>query len=78
LRSHGLEVRPSDANWVLVERGGLREALAPQGVVVRDCASFGLPGVARIAVPTAAGLVRLDEALAAATRQAADVMEPAP
>ena len=57
-RSHGLTVRPSDANWVLVDRGGLREALAPHGVVVRDCASFGLPGVTRIAVPSAQGLDR--------------------
>ncbi len=63
LRSHGLTVRPSDANWVLVDRGGLREALAPHGVVVRDCASFGLPGVTRIAVPSAQGLGRLAAAL---------------
>lgn len=63
LERHGLGVLPSDANWVLVERPGLREALAPQGVVVRDCASFGLPGLARIAVPDAAGLARLDHAL---------------
>jgi histidinol-phosphate/aromatic aminotransferase/cobyric acid decarboxylase-like protein len=65
LGSHGLAVRPSDANWLLVEAGGLREALAPHGVVVRDCASFGLPGVTRIAVPSAEGLERLDAALAA-------------
>ncbi len=63
LASHGLAVRPSDANWVLVDRGGLREALAPHGVVVRDCASFGLPGVTRIAVPAEDGLARLDAAL---------------
>jgi histidinol-phosphate/aromatic aminotransferase/cobyric acid decarboxylase-like protein len=63
LRSHGLTVRPSDANWVLVERGGLREALAPQRVVVRDCSSFGMPGVTRISVPSVAGLERLDAAL---------------
>ena len=63
LGSHGLRVRPSDANWVLVDHGGLREALAPHGVVVRDCASFGLPGVTRIAVPSAEGLDRLAVAL---------------
>lgn len=68
LSTHGLTVRPSDANWVLVERGGLREALAPHGVVVRDCSSFGMPGVTRMAVPSAAGLERLDAALAAASR----------
>jgi histidinol-phosphate/aromatic aminotransferase/cobyric acid decarboxylase-like protein len=66
LTSFGLGVRPSDANWVLVDRGGLREALAPHGVVVRDCASFGLQGVTRIAVPSAQGLERLGAALASA------------
>ena len=66
LASHGLAVRPSDANWVLVDRDGLREALAPHAVVVRDCASFGLPGVTRIAVPSEEGLGRLDAALGAA------------
>ena len=66
-RSPGaLRPRPSDANWVLVDRGGLREALAPHGVVVRDCARFGLPGVTRIAVPSGEGLERLATALAAA------------
>jgi histidinol-phosphate/aromatic aminotransferase/cobyric acid decarboxylase-like protein len=65
LEQHRLRVRPSDANWVLVDRGGLRETLAPFGVVVRDCASFGLPGVTRIAVPSAAGLERLGAALTA-------------
>lgn len=65
LTRHGLTTRPSDANWLLVEASGLREALAPHGVLVRDCASFGLPGVARIAVPDADGLVRLDRALTA-------------
>ena len=66
LRAHGLEPRPSDANWVLVDAPGLRERLAPRRVVVRDCASFGLPGVARIAVPNTEGLARLEEALCAA------------
>jgi len=66
LASHGLPARPSDANWVLVDRGGLREVLAPHGIVVRDCASFGLAGVTRIAVPSEEGLERLAAALAAA------------
>jgi histidinol-phosphate/aromatic aminotransferase/cobyric acid decarboxylase-like protein len=69
LRAHGLAVRPSDANWVLVERGGLREDLAPHGVVVRDCTSFGLPGVTRIAVPSATGVERLSMALDALARR---------
>lgn len=60
---HGLVARPSDANWLLVKRPGLRDALAPEGIVVRDCASFGLPGTVRIAVPNEAGLQRLERAL---------------
>lgn len=61
---HGLAVRPSDANFVLVEGApGLRDRLAPFGVVVRDCASFGLPDCARVAVPGDEGLGRLDRAL---------------
>jgi histidinol-phosphate/aromatic aminotransferase/cobyric acid decarboxylase-like protein len=65
LRRHGLAPRPSDTNWVLVDAPGLRELLAPRGVLVRDCSSFGLPDVARIAVPDPNGLARLDAALAA-------------
>jgi histidinol-phosphate/aromatic aminotransferase/cobyric acid decarboxylase-like protein len=68
LRAHGLASRPSDANWVLVDAPGLRERLAPEGVVVRDCASFGLDGVARVAVPDEHGLERLDAALARTAR----------
>jgi histidinol-phosphate/aromatic aminotransferase/cobyric acid decarboxylase-like protein len=63
LVSHGLVVRPSDASWVLVERAGLREQLAPQGILVRDCSSFGLPDVARIAVPSHEGITAIDVAL---------------
>jgi histidinol-phosphate/aromatic aminotransferase/cobyric acid decarboxylase-like protein len=55
---------PSDANWVLcANAAGLRERLAPLGVLVRDCASFGLPDHVRVAVPDDAGLERLEEAL---------------
>jgi histidinol-phosphate/aromatic aminotransferase/cobyric acid decarboxylase-like protein len=68
LRRAGLSPRPSDANFVLVDgAAGLRDRLARQGVVVRDCASFGLPGCVRIAVPDAAGLARLAAALERAT-----------
>ncbi len=63
LEDHGLVTRPSDANWLLVEYAGLREALAPSGIIVRDCTSFGLPGVTRIAVPDESGLERLRSAL---------------
>ncbi len=63
LRAHGLDPAPSDACWVLVGAPGLRETLARRGIVVRDCASFGLAGRARIAVPDEAGLDRLAAAL---------------
>ena len=63
LRSVGLEAEPSDANWVLVEAPGLRDRLAPHGVLVRDCASFGMPGWVRVALPEGAGLVRRDASL---------------
>ena len=66
LRSFGLDPEPSDASWVLVPKAsGLRDRLAPEGVVVRDTASFGLPGGARIAVPGPDGLDRLARALQA-------------
>jgi histidinol-phosphate/aromatic aminotransferase/cobyric acid decarboxylase-like protein len=64
LASHGLSTRPSDSNWVLIDHPGLREMLAPQGIVVRDCTTFGMPGVSRMAVPSAHGLVRLASVLA--------------
>ena len=66
LHAHGLHPRPSDAPFVLVDRApGLRDRLAPLGIVVRDCTSFGLPDCARIAVPDPDGLERLDHALGA-------------
>jgi histidinol-phosphate/aromatic aminotransferase/cobyric acid decarboxylase-like protein len=63
LEKGGWEPQPSDANWVLVHAPGLREQLANQAIAVRDCASFGLPGTVRIAVPDEAGLDRLAKAL---------------
>lgn len=66
LRRHGLDPQPSDANYVLCAGGGgLRERLAPKGVVVRDCTSFGLRDHVRVAVPDERGLERLEEALCA-------------
>jgi histidinol-phosphate/aromatic aminotransferase/cobyric acid decarboxylase-like protein len=76
LATHGLVARPSDANWVLVDAPGLREALAPHGVVVRDCASFGLVGVVRIAVPSEEGLARLDAACSGALGGSSGWAEP--
>lgn len=59
--------QPSDANYVLcLDAAGLRDRLMPHGVLVRDCASFGLPGAVRVAVPDERGLARLEEALCAA------------
>jgi histidinol-phosphate/aromatic aminotransferase/cobyric acid decarboxylase-like protein len=67
LRTHGFSPTDSDANYVLVPHAsGLRERLARQRVVVRDCSSFGLPDHVRVAVPDNAGLARLQEALCAA------------
>jgi histidinol-phosphate/aromatic aminotransferase/cobyric acid decarboxylase-like protein len=64
LAAHGLRARPSAACFVLVDDApGLRAALAPHGVLVRDATTFGLPRAARIGVPDAAGLARLAAAL---------------
>ena len=63
LRAHGYEPQPSDAPWVLVDAPGLRAQLAPRGIIVRDCTSFGLPTMVRIAVPDDRGLQRLDQEL---------------
>jgi histidinol-phosphate/aromatic aminotransferase/cobyric acid decarboxylase-like protein len=68
LAAHGWSAQGADAPWVLVpDARGLRTALARRAVVVRDCASFGLTGHVRIAVPDGAGLDRLDRALGATT-----------
>lgn len=65
LESGGLVVDAADAPWVLVHEPRLRERLAPHGVLVRDCASFGLPGVARMAVPDSTGLRAVERAIEA-------------
>ncbi|MGH9207667.1 MAG: threonine-phosphate decarboxylase CobD, partial [Acidimicrobiales bacterium] len=71
---HGFVPEPSDANFVLVGKAGdLRSRLAPHGVAVRDCSSFGLEGRARIAVPGPDDLARLDAALAAAFPEGGDL-----
>lgn len=69
LVGHGLLVAAGAAPWVLVHADGLRERLAPQGVVVRDCASFGMPGWARVGLPDERGLARLDAALGATCQE---------
>jgi histidinol-phosphate/aromatic aminotransferase/cobyric acid decarboxylase-like protein len=61
----GYEVGDTCVNWLLIHRPYLRAALVPHGVVVRDCASFGLPDVHRVALPTAAHFDRVVAAFAA-------------
>ena len=65
LQHHGIETERSDAPWVLARDGALRGRLAPHGIAVRDCTSFGLPEHTRIAVPDERGLDRLDRAMGA-------------
>jgi histidinol-phosphate/aromatic aminotransferase/cobyric acid decarboxylase-like protein len=65
LERYGYRVHASDANWVLVDSTSLREALAGHAIAVRDCTSFGLPEVVRVAVPDEPGLTRLEQALGA-------------
>ena len=68
-RAHGFVVREAAANWILVEDAAqLRGPLAQQGVLVRDCATFGLPGVIRVAVPGPGDLDTVEGALAAVGR----------
>jgi histidinol-phosphate/aromatic aminotransferase/cobyric acid decarboxylase-like protein len=63
LTAHDLVVHAADAPWVLVEAPALRDRLAPHGVIVRDCASFGMPGTFRVGLPDARGLEQLASAL---------------
>lgn len=66
LESHCFAVRAASAPWVLVDDAGdLRERLACHAILVRDCASFGLEGTVRVAVPDERGLERLVRALSA-------------
>jgi len=74
LVSHGLSVQPSDANYIVVKKvAGLREGLAMQGIMVRDCTSFGMPSWLRIAVPDWNGLERLASALDLMSSQLEDL-----
>lgn len=63
IRASGHTVVDTDVNWLLVkDDASLRERLIPHGVLVRDCTSFGLPGVSRVAVPRAHELDRVVDA----------------
>ncbi len=75
LRERGFEPGSSTTNFVLVgvraDTDGLLRDLAAQSIAIRACASFGLPGVVRIAVPDADGRARLLAALDRLGRRAA-------
>ena len=69
LSEAGACLGPSMANFVLAEAsdgdaGAARLALLREGILVRDCASFGLPSWARIAVPARQDEERVIAALA--------------
>ncbi|QXC59199.1 aminotransferase class I/II-fold pyridoxal phosphate-dependent enzyme [Aquihabitans sp. G128] len=66
LAAFGWRSEAADGPWVLVpDAADLRDRLAPHGIVVRDCTSFGLAGTVRIAVPSDADRPRLGAALGA-------------
>jgi histidinol-phosphate/aromatic aminotransferase/cobyric acid decarboxylase-like protein len=67
LRAHGFQPLPSSSVYQLVHVGEgahFREQLLLRGVLVRDCASFGLPAYARIAARPAEDVHMLRAALA--------------
>ncbi|MCK4274247.1 MAG: histidinol-phosphate aminotransferase family protein [Dehalococcoidales bacterium] len=62
----GFKVLPSDANYFLVKAGNapeFRRSLLKEGVMVRDCTSFGLPEYIRIAPRTMPECERLITAI---------------
>jgi len=62
----GLVVKPTRANFFVVDVGDaarVRTALLSKGLVVRDCASFGLPSMIRIAARPIEDCQRLVRAL---------------
>ncbi len=71
LETLGLRPLPSRANFFLVEVGdgrGFREALLRRGILVRDCASFGLPSYVRLAARPVEECRRLLAAVAGVLR----------
>lgn len=62
----GFRIGPSAANFLLIETGDGRAArmrLLRAGILVRDCASFGLPAWIRVAVPAREEAARVTTAL---------------
>ena len=67
LEALGLEVPPSEANFILVKVGDAakwRTLLLSKGVVVRDCSSFGLPQYIRVGIRPIADCHKLAAAMA--------------
>jgi histidinol-phosphate aminotransferase len=66
LRDLGVKVYATRTNFFLVDVGDgaqVRSALLPQGLVVRDCASFGLPHMIRVAARPLPECERLIQAM---------------
>jgi len=66
LRGLGLSPLPSQTNFFLVKVGNaaeFRQALLKKGILVRDCASFGLPDYIRLAARTITECQRLITAI---------------
>lgn len=63
LETNGFTPARSEANWVLLDAPDLRADLARHAIAIRDCASFGMAGVVRIAVPDSDDMERLAKAL---------------
>lgn len=66
LQALGHRVVGAGPTWLLVHGAALRDRLARRGVVVRDCASFGLADTIRLGLPRDADLGRVLDAFAAA------------
>lgn len=65
LRALGFEVTGSGPTWLLVAGSDLRARLARHRIVVRDCASFGLPDTIRLGLPSPSSLPTVLEAFGA-------------
>jgi adenosylcobyric acid synthase len=68
LQAVGFQTTVPDAPWLLATWPGLdaafiRRSLAQEGILVRSCASFGMPDVVRVGLPHPRDLPRLEEAL---------------